>query len=52
MPQTKPKTITIRLGGQERERIESYAAAREMTVSEFVRYAVRVYTDSTPEQER
>lgn len=48
----KPATITIRVGENERQRIEDYADAREMSVSEFVRYAVRVYTDSTPKEEK
>ena len=48
----KTTTITIRVGPKERRRIEGYAATREMTISEFVRYAVRVFIDSTPRQER
>jgi uncharacterized protein (DUF1778 family) len=54
MPKTeisKTKTITIRLGPNTRANVERYAAKREMSVGEFVRYCVRVYMDSTPEDD-
>lgn len=46
---TKPETLTVRLGPKTRADAERYAELREMNLSEFVRYCVRLYMDSTPE---
>jgi uncharacterized protein (DUF1778 family) len=51
MARTKPETITLRIGPQLRDAIGRYAAAREMTPSEFMRHALRAYMASTAEQE-
>lgn len=51
MNPTKPQTLTIRIGPAQRKLWEEYAEAREMRLGEFVRYAVRVYTDSTTKEE-
>lgn len=48
MPTTSSKTLTIRVGPKLRLLIEQYAAANEMSAGEFVRYCVRVYTDTVP----
>ena len=46
---TKSAPLNVRTTPAQRELIDRYAAAREMSPSEFVRYCVRVYTDTTPE---
>ena len=40
------QTITIRVSPLLRENIRAYADAREMSPSDFVRYAIRFYMDS------
>jgi hypothetical protein len=45
----RTKTLTIRVGPSLKSQIDAYAEAREMTAGEFVRYAVLVYMDSSPQ---
>jgi hypothetical protein len=45
---TKPATITVRVGPNLRSSINEYAKLREQTPSEFIRYCVLLYMDSTP----
>lgn len=55
MPKTltpRTATINVRLGENTKRTVERYAKAREMTVGEFVRYVLRVYMDTTAEEER
>lgn len=51
MPQTtthRTKTITVRVGPNFRAMVKEYAAMREMSVGEFVRYCTMLYMDTTP----
>jgi hypothetical protein len=51
MPKTtihRTKTITVRVGPNLKAELDRYAALREMSVGEFVRYCALLYMDTTP----
>jgi predicted HicB family RNase H-like nuclease len=41
-------TLNVRVGPKLDRAVKLYAEAREMTVSEFVRYCLKTYIDTTP----
>lgn len=49
--QTKSKPLSVRIGRDLRKKVDRYAAARGMSVGEFVRYALWTYMDQTPERD-